>query len=80
MRHVFVVRKIDRTKPDLPEVWEYETRADAEAKLEALTFELFGEGVIELHHLSRRARPRGGSGEAIRFLKSAARAYGGWGS
>jgi hypothetical protein len=56
MRHVFVVRKIDRTKSDLPEAWVYETKADAEAKLEALTFELFGEGVIELHHLSIQER------------------------
>jgi len=51
MRDVFVVRKVDRTKPDMPEVWVYETRADAEAKLEALTVEVFGEGVVELYHL-----------------------------
>ena len=40
MRDVFVVRKVDRTKPDMPEVWVYETRADAEAKLESLTCRL----------------------------------------
>jgi hypothetical protein len=50
-RHVFVVLKIDRTEPDMPEVWVYETREDAEAKLEALTIELCGEGVIELYRL-----------------------------
>jgi hypothetical protein len=56
MRHMFVVLKIDRTEPNMPEVWLYETRADAEAKLEALTLELFGEGVIELYHLEIKER------------------------
>ncbi|MGY8682710.1 hypothetical protein Q2941_33785 [Bradyrhizobium sp. UFLA05-153] len=55
MRDVFVVRKVDRTKPDMPEVWVYETRANAEAKLEDLTLdELFGEGVIELYRIETK--------------------------
>ncbi|MGY8685853.1 hypothetical protein Q2941_50420 [Bradyrhizobium sp. UFLA05-153] len=51
------MRKVDHAKPDTPEVWVYETRADAEAKLEALTLdELFGEGVIELYRLETKER------------------------
>ena len=56
MRDMFVVRKVDRNGPDMPEVWVYETRADAEAKLEALTVEVFGEGVIELYRIEMKER------------------------
>jgi len=56
MRDVFVVRKVDRNMPEVPEAWVYETRAEAEAKLEALTVEVFGEGVIELYRIEIKER------------------------